>query len=384
MVVLSLTSQGAQPQAALASGTANVFSTSDTAAYIGSPTSLAIDSAGRPVVAYYVADTKDLKVLRCGDATCSSGNSVVAVDTVGDVGSWASLELDQFDNPVVSYYDATNADLKLLRCGTPTCGSGNSITSPATTGTVGLSTSLELDGSGNPVVSLVEFPMLGDADINVLHCNDADCAGADESLESPNPSNLQGGGPTALELTASGNPVVVYGHTTVMRCNDPDCSGGDEGLASLYPGTFNPSLVLNAAGNPLFSGVTSALGGGVKAAIQECGNPTCSGSASPLVPVDDVTDAEQASLALDSGGAPVVAYYDGTKKDLKIARCGSLSCKAGVSVATPDSLGNVGKNAALVLDASDNPVVSYSDESTLDLKILHCGNLRAVQGTPSR
>ena len=80
-----------------------------------------------------------------------------------------------------------------------------------------------------------------------MHCNDANCAGDDESITSTGTARLPlaGFGFTSLVLDADRNPVVSYSREyilmpgwilslelTVMHCNDPGCVGGDESFTS--------------------------------------------------------------------------------------------------------------------------------------------------------
>ena len=206
----------------------NSITSPDTSGTVGTFSSLALDADGNPVVSYRDATSFDLKILHCDDPNCSGGGeSVTSPDTTGDVGEFTSLALDGSGSPVVSYYDTTGGDLKVMHCDDPNCsGGGESITSPDTTGVVGLHTSLALDTSGNPVVSY--YSSTANA-LKVLHCGDANCSSGNV-VTFPDSSIDDTGSHSSLELTAAGFPVVSYygadnGNLKLLRCTNANCTG---------------------------------------------------------------------------------------------------------------------------------------------------------------
>ena len=113
-----------------------------------------LDGSGNPVVAYYDGSDQRLKVLHCDDPNCADAEAVTEPDASDGAGQYASLALDAAGNPVVSYFDETNGDLKVMHCNDASCaGLDESITSPDTAGVVGRYTSLRLSSLGRPVVS---------------------------------------------------------------------------------------------------------------------------------------------------------------------------------------------------------------------------------------
>jgi hypothetical protein len=351
----------------------------DTGGTVGLSTSMVLDASGYPVVAYRSdATNADLKVLHCGNADCTSGNSITSPDTEGDVGYDTSLALDANGYPVVSYRDKGTGDLKVLHCGNADCTAGNSITAPDSAGLVtAVQTSLALDAAGNPVISYFDS---NTNDLKVMHCNDPNCAGGGESIVSPDTYGVVGMF-SSLALDSSGLPVVSYrdseGLLKVIQCYDANCE--DSGMAvpdavgaSAVAGN-STSLALDANDGPVVA-YYDITNGDLK--VLHCYEPGCAGGDGEPPKVITSPDTEGdvgkfASLALDGGGKPMVSYYDGTNGNLKILHCGDADCTYDNIITSPDTTDNVGAWTSLALDDNGNPVVSYFDETHGDLKVYH-------------
>ncbi|MBN2356208.1 sortase [candidate division KSB1 bacterium] len=312
---------------------APIIATVDSIGNVGQYSFLVLNSSGNPVISYYEWVSGDLRLAVCGNSTCTSGNIISTVDSLGNVGEYSSLALNSSGNPVISYYDHTNRDLKLAICGNATCSSGNNIIALDWTDDVGWYTSLVLNSSGSPMISYYDDT---NGDLNLYICGNTTCSWANNF--------------TIIDWVGS---VGMY-----------------------------PSMALNSSGHPLISyydGSNQTL----KLAV--CGNAAC--SSSTITTIDTVRFYGSTSLALNSSGNPVISYYDQTNGDLKLVVCGNTTCTSGITITTVDDYLYAGGTNSLALTSSDTPIISYSRRTTSpfssssDLMLAECWNATCTSKT---
>ncbi|MBK9609128.1 MAG: hypothetical protein IPO58_22910, partial [Betaproteobacteria bacterium] len=113
---------------------ANILTAVDTLGDVGQYASITVAPDGLPVMSYSDATNGDLKVAKCGNAACSSGNTLTAVDTPGLVGRYSSIAIGADGLPVISYDDQSNGTVKVAKCGNAACSLANTLTTVASTG----------------------------------------------------------------------------------------------------------------------------------------------------------------------------------------------------------------------------------------------------------
>ena len=88
---------------------------------VGSHSSLALDVRGNRVIGYVDAQRGGLHVLHCGNPSCTAGNATGAPGAAREVGQHNALVLDASGRPVLSYYDAGSRGLKMVHCHDVNC-----------------------------------------------------------------------------------------------------------------------------------------------------------------------------------------------------------------------------------------------------------------------
>ena len=357
----------------------NTTSTVDSVGIVGSHTSITLGADGLPVVSYHDYTNGDLKVAKCNDPACSGGDETLStVDSGLGAHTYTSITLGADGLPVLSYFDWTNGDLKVAKCNDAACAGGDeTISTVDSEGTVGYNPSITLGVDGLPIVSYKDGdPIL---DLKVAKCNDPACSGGDESISTVDSAGNTGGHPS-ITLGADGLPVISYrddsnNNLKVAKCNDTACTGGNETLSTVESGGYGSSITLGTDGLPVISHWNSSQNLRVAKCNDAACDPTVNG-AETLSTVDNSGYLDgDTSITLGADGLPVVSYahyIDG----LKVAKCNDPACSGGdETLTTVDGVGNVGTNCSITLGADGLPVISYYDDSpNYDLKVARCGS----------
>jgi hypothetical protein len=298
---------------------------------VGLETSIAIGADGLPVISHRDITASALRVTKCGNAGCTAGNVSTTVDGgAGSAGLYSSIAVDADGLPVISHQDVTSAALRVTRCGNPACTSGNvSTTVDNVSNAVGFHTSITVDVDGRPVIA--HFDATASA-LRVTKCGNPACTTGNVSTTVDGPPHAVGEFPS-IALGADGLPVISHRDISadglrVTRCGNPACTAGNISTTVDDPGNqvgLHTSIVMGADGLPLIAhqdGTARAL------RVTRCGNAACTaGNISTTVddPVNQV--GLYASIAIGADGLPVIAYRDSTARALRVTKCGTPSCR---------------------------------------------------------
>ena len=323
----SVSAHGADVQAdLLLTSNVNTVTTVDSAGDVGYFTSSIIGTDGLGLISYYDGTQTALKVLHCGNAACNSGNISTIVDSSADVGWYTSIAIGADGLGLISYYDNTNKDLKVLHCGNAACSGGNTATTVDGAGnlSVGKYSSITIGTDG---LGLISYNDGSNLSLKVLHCGNAACNSGNLSSTLDSSGNISG--PTSITLGADGLGLISY---------------------------YNSFPVDDLK-------------------VLHCGSVTCDSNYTATIVDSAGIVGSYSSVTIGADGLGLISYYDGSPNgNLKVLHCGNLVCNSGNISTTVDSAGNVGQYTSITIGADGLGLISYLDVTNYNLKVLHCGN----------
>jgi hypothetical protein len=330
-------------------------------ANVGAGNAIAVDSAGRPHIAYLDTINFHLKHAR---KTASGTWRIEVVDTSGVVGFSIALALDASDHPHISYHRSASTiavgDLRYAKGACPDPPSEAACTWTKQTVHAGVhsqtaagNTSLALDGAGNPNISYFD------------HTNGklkwARWEGTSWGLTDVTPS---AGGSASIAIDANNFPQIVYAESGLLKhvkvvCYFILCGWGFDTIGG---GREVGKFQLDAAGSPHVAYRGSAPAS-ISYSTRSCS--TCSWITQTVGSQGSATSAP--ALALNGSGAPRIAFLSNFgfhARNLNYAAPASGSWSVVVVASDVSDFSDV----SLDLDASGHPHISYENEEEDSLR----------------
>lgn len=294
--------------------------------------SMALPSDGLPIISYFDNTSKDLRVVKCGNASCTAGNTATSLDTAGgtDVGRYSSIAVGADNLPIISYFDRTNARLKLAKCGNAVCSVATvSVPDPALS--VGSYTSIAVPADGRPVVAYSTFSgsETGVTGLKVLKCLNANCTGTPTLTLIDSGTNV--GDFISLTVPADGLPIMSYRFINgsvgfvakVAKCGNGACSSGNvltDVDASTTEGEYGAytSIAAAADGRPILVHGVSTL------RVVKCGNGACSsGNLASFRPGRGASN----TIVVPADGLPLIGYDSlAAPRSFATMKCSNAAC----------------------------------------------------------
>lgn len=373
-VAPAVTAQSSQPQAS---------STIDGAGFDAVPNghSIVLGADGFPVIAYRNATNSSLKVTKCGDANCytaTTTSTVIGAGLVGGGDQSISIAIGADGFPVITYGKATENSLHLVKCANASCSATTSDlfidgVVGGTAPNVGTSTSIAFTNDGNPKISYYDAT---NGELRFASCNNPACSSvATSTLDGIGARDA--GAFNSMTVLPDDSLVISYydvtnGDLNVAKCKGPTCGGG---VATTSPDSTGDvgkytSVAIATDGMPIISyyDITN-----LDLKVAKCTDLSCITSPT-LLTLDSTGDVGQySSLAIGSDGFPIISYYDLTNTALKTVKCSNSTCST-INSAYKTSLDtdNVGKYSSLIIGTDGMPVIAYYASADTNVRLFKC------------
>jgi hypothetical protein len=335
--------------------------------------SMAIGVDGLPVIAF--KDDINLRVAHCENPACTVFTITNVDGGTAQVGFFNSLAIGADGYPVISYIDLTNYYLKVAKCLDVACmSSTQNFVHYLGTGNQS-NTSLAIGVDGYPIISFFDAT---NYDLKVVHCTNADCSGY------PTPTVYSGGyygSYSSITIAPDGKAVISFndgtsGSLIYLHCNNIECNIARRmAVDTGNLGAFT-SLTIGIDGMPIISyyDVDDFL-----LKVAHCGDIECLNPANIDIHTLDQQDEaggsyHYTSITIGADGMPLILYYEALADDLVLYHCNDILCSTAPSVYTLDSSGDTGSYPTVKIGSDGLPVISYMTYSPEYLKVMHCSN----------
>lgn len=324
-------------------------------------TRLAIGADGLPVVVYTDGEPR-VRVLHCGDPTCSSGNVDTPLSAGGDWGIAIAIGRDGL--PIIAHTDESSR-LHATHCGNAQCSAGNVTTPiplPGPSGRI----DLIIGADGLPLISHTSAEF-GNGPLRITQCGNAACSVNPVTTTIPNWASVDY---NRMALGVDGLPIVVVRAggvlgNQVVHCGTPTCAADNTvtQIGGNLVGIDAVSIAIGADGRPVIAQF-ELLPANVW--VTRCGNVTCSqGNTSVLI--DDLPEGQAgiigAAITIGSDTLPVIAFWDAPAGALRVTHCGNAGCTAAnVTTRVDDPVNkSVGWLPSIAIGSDGMPVISHTE-----------------------
>jgi hypothetical protein len=273
---------------------------------------------------------------------------ITALDKPGDVGKWTSITIGRDGLGLISYSDDTNGDLKVAHCSNPACSSATITTlDHPSTANVGWGTSITIGRDGLGLISYLDY---SNDRLKVAHCSNIACTAATRTAL----ADAEIVKPTSLVIGADGLGIVAYrdlfGPLKVAHCSNVACTSATTATVDNVSAGWM-SIALDSVGAPM---IAYEAGGDLKWAT--CITPACpSWSAKTLLDYQTTSAEGGTSLAMTADGKPVMTFIDGS------GHVTSVTCSFGCGSATQAGALDFssGPGTSLTLGSDGAPVFAF-------------------------
>ena len=338
----------------------------DPNADVGQYPSISCYQSGYCRITYYDATNGDLKFIACNDSVaCSSTDDVITADSTGDVGKYSSIDCAYGNECAFAYYDVTNTALKkgmyyggfIIDVETLDGASGCTLDSCSTSAAVGKYASLDwaLYYPGEINVSYLDDNS-GDGNLKVAYCH----LSYDVAYE----CNV--GSSYGVSTVESSNDVGYY--TSIYCPNYTDCK------ITHYDETNDELRFIDCGNTKCDSGNTARLlDGSVSCTLSNAGGDGCSTN----------SVGKYSSIYCPSATTCKISYYDETSGSLKYGACADAICGNGGYTKVVESNNQVGQYSSInCYGGADDCKIAYYSGGARDLRFYDCVNANVcVTGT---